>query len=178
MITGKTAVSLVARGGTTGWAVSPVHNVFDAPPPHAATWSAPGLGRVKTRHTPRVIFRRATIPVQAGFSGLLLPQQRTDPKHTRGSPPHARRKGRSLDPPPPSASSAGCDHCAKFRRAPDEGSDAAASPASPCAVPWWRAIRARRYAGGYGTIRVTLLAADPARNGDIHKSWRKTLCRA
>src|SRR5215813_6920288 len=35
MITGKTAVSLVARGGTTDCAVSPVHNVFDAPPPHA-----------------------------------------------------------------------------------------------------------------------------------------------
>src|SRR5215813_1439530 len=31
MITGKTAVSLVARGGTD-CAVSPVHNVFDAPP--------------------------------------------------------------------------------------------------------------------------------------------------
>ena len=35
MITGKIAVSLVARGGTTDCAVSPVHNVFDAPPPHA-----------------------------------------------------------------------------------------------------------------------------------------------
>jgi len=35
MITGKTAVSLVARGGTTDCAVSPVHSVFDAPPPHA-----------------------------------------------------------------------------------------------------------------------------------------------
>src|SRR5262249_22744785 len=57
----------------------------------------------------------------------------------------------------PSASSAACDHCAKFKRAPDEGTDAATSPASPCAVPWWRAIRARRYAGGHGTIRVTLL---------------------
>src|SRR5262245_2913429 len=33
MITGKTAVSLVARGGAT--AVAPVHNVFDTPPPHA-----------------------------------------------------------------------------------------------------------------------------------------------
>ena len=35
MITRKTAISLVARGGTTDCAVSPVHNVFDAPPPHA-----------------------------------------------------------------------------------------------------------------------------------------------
>src|SRR5262245_51539967 len=35
MITGKTAVSLVARGGTTDSAISPVHNVVDAPPPHA-----------------------------------------------------------------------------------------------------------------------------------------------
>jgi hypothetical protein len=35
MITGRTAVSLMARGGTTDCAVSPVHNVFDAPPPHA-----------------------------------------------------------------------------------------------------------------------------------------------
>jgi len=35
MFTGKTAVSLVARGGTTDCAVSPVHNVFDARPPHA-----------------------------------------------------------------------------------------------------------------------------------------------
>src|SRR5262245_1871463 len=35
MITGKTAVSLVARGGTTDCAVSRVHNGFDAPQPHA-----------------------------------------------------------------------------------------------------------------------------------------------
>src|SRR5262245_30971655 len=80
-----------------------------------------------------------------------------------GTPrPSERSLLRSVAP-----SANGCDHCAKFRHAPDEGSDAAASPASPCAVPWWRAIRARQYAGGHGTIRVTLLAADPARNGDI-----------
>src|SRR5262249_28665541 len=94
--------------------------------------------------------------------------------HKRVAPPRPSERS-LLRSATPSASSAGCDHCAKFRRAPDEGSDAAASPAFPCAVPWWRAIRARRYAGGHGTIKGALMAADPARE---RKSWRKTLCHA
>src|SRR5215813_10678204 len=44
MITGKTAVSLVARGGTD-CAVSPVHNVFDAPPCRALDVGAALLDR-------------------------------------------------------------------------------------------------------------------------------------
>lgn len=69
MITGKTAVSLMARGGTKDCAVSPVHNVFHAPPPHARL---PGnLVSSGVNHGPGATYH------QASFSGLLHPQQQT-----------------------------------------------------------------------------------------------------
>src|SRR5262245_43716864 len=74
MITGKTAVSLVARGGTTDCAVSPVHNVFDAPPPHArlpGTWSAPGQAR-SPRPDPNDLLARQMTPYISDSAARMI----------------------------------------------------------------------------------------------------------
>src|SRR5262249_17000487 len=55
---------------------------------HAST-KAFAAAQIAEARDDRLWVRLATIPVQAGFSGLLFPQQRTDLKHTRESTPHA-----------------------------------------------------------------------------------------
>jgi hypothetical protein len=61
--------------------------------------SAKNSGLTEVRKGSWVIFRQATIPVQAGLVCCSLSSGQTRSTQ-EGRHPHARRKGRSLDPPP------------------------------------------------------------------------------